>query len=142
MLKLLIAVDGSEHARRAIEAAARLADEAPALEAVLLNVREPIGYADDLTAADCEPVERVARARQQALLDAALTHAHSCGLDQVVALSAAGPVAQEIANAAGEPGVDLIVMGTRGMNALAGLVLGSVAQRVVHLAQVPVLLVK
>ena len=43
---------------------------------------------------------------------------------------------------AAERGVDCIVMGTRGMNALGGLLLGSVAQRVVHLASVPVMLVK
>ena len=33
-------------------------------------------------------------------------------------------------------------MGTRGMGAVAGLVMGSVAQKVVHLAAVPVTLVK
>ena len=37
---------------------------------------------------------------------------------------------------------DLIVMGTRGMGAVAGLVLGSVANKVVHLARTPVTLVK
>ena len=37
---------------------------------------------------------------------------------------------------------DLIVMGTRGMGKVAGLVLGSVATKVVHLADAPVTLVK
>ena len=35
-----------------------------------------------------------------------------------------------------------IVMGTRGMGAIANLLLGSVAAKVVHLANVPVTLVK
>ncbi len=39
-------------------------------------------------------------------------------------------------------GVDVIVMGTRGMGALANLALGSTATKVVHLAEVPVTLVK
>jgi nucleotide-binding universal stress UspA family protein len=36
----------------------------------------------------------------------------------------------------------MIVMGTRGMGGVAGLVLGSVATKVVHLSKVPVMLVK
>jgi nucleotide-binding universal stress UspA family protein len=39
-------------------------------------------------------------------------------------------------------GADMILIGTHGRSALGGLFLGSVAQRVVHLAAVPVLLVK
>lgn len=39
-------------------------------------------------------------------------------------------------------GVDVIVMGTRGMGALGNLALGSTATKVVHLADVPVTLVK
>jgi nucleotide-binding universal stress UspA family protein len=53
-----------------------------------------------------------------------------------------GLPAQEIVRAATEVHADLIVMGTRGMSSLGGLLLGSVAQRVVHLAAVPVLLAK
>ncbi|TDP64115.1 universal stress protein [Roseateles toxinivorans] len=51
-------------------------------------------------------------------------------------------VAPEILRAATEAGVDQIVMGTRGIGALGSVLIGSVAQRVVHLAAVPVLLVK
>jgi nucleotide-binding universal stress UspA family protein len=51
-------------------------------------------------------------------------------------------VASEIVRAATEARVDQIVLGTRGMGAMGGLFLGSVAQRVVHQANVPVLLVK
>ena len=41
-----------------------------------------------------------------------------------------------------ERAIDQIVIGTHGRNALAGLLMGSVAQRVVHLVSMPVLLVK
>jgi nucleotide-binding universal stress UspA family protein len=47
-----------------------------------------------------------------------------------------------IANLARRLRCDSIVMGTRGMTALGNLVLGSLATRVVHLAGVPVTLVK
>ena len=43
---------------------------------------------------------------------------------------------------ANRTGCDMICMGTRGMTAMSGLVMGSVATRVLHLARVPVLLVK
>ena len=53
-----------------------------------------------------------------------------------------GQSAEEIAACAQELGCDGIVMGTRGMGAIAGLALGSVATKVVHLTRVPVTLVK
>jgi nucleotide-binding universal stress UspA family protein len=53
-----------------------------------------------------------------------------------------GTPAEEIAAYAAQHGCDAIVMGTRGMGALAGLVLGSVAHKLVHLAPVPVTLVR
>lgn len=48
----------------------------------------------------------------------------------------------EITGFAAEEGCDAIVMGTRGLGRVAGLVLGSVATGVVHKSGVPVTLVK
>jgi nucleotide-binding universal stress UspA family protein len=53
-----------------------------------------------------------------------------------------GEPATTIAQIAKSEGVDVIVMGTRGMSALGNLALGSTATKVVHLADVPVTLVK
>lgn len=50
--------------------------------------------------------------------------------------------AQHIAEFASENACDEIIMGTRGMGAVGNLVLGSVATKVVHLATVPVTLVR
>jgi nucleotide-binding universal stress UspA family protein len=36
----------------------------------------------------------------------------------------------------------MVVMGTRGLGAVTGMLLGSVATKVIHLSDVPVLLVK
>lgn len=79
---------------------------------------------------------------QESLLEAALAQARHNGLRTVATLAAEGQPAHEIARAAADCVADAIVMGTRGMNALGGLLLGSVAQRVVHLATVPVMLAK
>lgn len=142
MLKLLIAVDGSEHASRAIAAAGRLAREVPQTEAVLLNVREQPVYYGELPVFDFETVEQALRSNQDKLLEEALAQARACGMQQVATLAVEGVAAPEIARLAAEHAVDQIVMGTHGRNALAGLLMGSVTQRVVHLAGVPVLLVK
>ncbi len=53
-----------------------------------------------------------------------------------------GHPGEEIAACAAAQGCDAIVMGTRGMGAAAGLLLGSVATKVVHAAPLPVTLVK
>ncbi|MDP2005626.1 MAG: universal stress protein [Rubrivivax sp.] len=142
MLKLLIAVDGSAHAQRAIEAAARLQPQTTGLDVVLVHVRDLPSFADLYPPLDAQAVEFALQQQQVALLEAALVAARRAGLTQVRTQSEVGLAAQEIARAATDLEVDLIVIGTHGRSALGGLFLGSVAQRVVHLATVPVLLVK
>jgi nucleotide-binding universal stress UspA family protein len=53
-----------------------------------------------------------------------------------------GYAAREIVDDARERDVDVIVMGSRGRGDLAGLVLGSTAHKVIHLADRPVLVVR
>jgi len=141
-MKMLIAVDGSEHARHAIEAAARLARAMPAVEVVLLNVADAMVFYGELPPFDIEAVERAQRQHQEQLLAEAEAMARASGLQKVQTQSAVGLTAQEILRVADERGVDQIVMGTHGRGAVGSLLLGSVAQRVVHQAKVPVLLVR
>ena len=51
-------------------------------------------------------------------------------------------MAEQINDAVKRLGCDTVVMGTRGLGSFTGLVLGSVASRVIHEVSVPVLLVK
>lgn len=53
-----------------------------------------------------------------------------------------GPAGPTIARHAGQQSFDLIMLGTHGRGAVAGLVMGSVATQVVSLCRTPVLLVR
>jgi nucleotide-binding universal stress UspA family protein len=141
-MKMLIAVDGSEPARRAIEAAGRLARQMASAEVLLLNVADAMVFYGELPPFDLEAVERAQRLHQDKLLAEAEAHARACGLQKLTVLSATGLAAQEIVRLADERGVDQIIMGTHGRGAVGSLLLGSVAQRVVHRAKMPVLLVR
>jgi nucleotide-binding universal stress UspA family protein len=59
-----------------------------------------------------------------------------------VTRSEGGPVAATIDRVAREEGVAQIVMGTRGLGGVGGLLLGSVGTQLLHLSDVPVTFVK
>ncbi|MBH2020175.1 universal stress protein [Polaromonas sp.] len=142
MLKILIAVDGSEHASRAIEAVGHMARASLELEAVLLCVSpEPVFYGS-YTAATIQKIEDEQVIQQNAVLAKAMELARAAGLTRAEPARAYGVIANEVVRVAKDRQVDQIAMGTRGMGALGNMLLGSVAQRVLHQSPVPVLLVK
>lgn len=142
MLKMLIAIDGSEHSNHAIEAVAKLARSSVELEATLVNVRPEAVLYGDFSADSIERIESGQKQQQDELLVRAIAHANACGLSVSATKRAGGVAAAEIIHAAEECGADQIVMGSRGMGAMGSLFLGSVTQRVIHFARVPVLVVK
>ena len=146
MLKILIAVDGSEHANRAMEAAAKIARSSVSLEASLIHVRtgailDPL-FTNDYSMITVQKLDAEQEAQQTAVLNKASQFAKDQELPLGEPVRAYGNVAHEIVRAANERQADLIVMGTRGLGALSGMLLGSVAQRVLHESHVPVVLVK
>lgn len=146
MLKILIAVDGSDHANRAIQAVGDMARSSLDLEAVLLCVSsgallEPV-FSMDYAAGAVQRLEEEQRRQQDVVLAKAVETATSQGLKLGESARASGVIANEIVRVATEKGVDQIAMGTRGMGAIGSMFLGSVAQRVIHQSPVPVLLAK
>lgn len=142
MLKILIAVDGSERANRAIEAVGEMARSAIELEVLLLCVSpEPIFYGD-YSAATIQQIEEDQKIQQNAILTNTMELARAQGLTVGETIRAYGVVANEIVRVAKDRKVDQIAMGTRGMGAIGNVLMGSVAQRVVHHSPVPVLLAK
>jgi nucleotide-binding universal stress UspA family protein len=142
MLKILIAVDGSDHALHAIEAVAKMAKSSLNMEAIMLCVSpEPIFYGD-YTANTIRSIEEDQKKHQSTILTKAMDYAKSLGIKVGEPARADGVVSNEIVRVAQDRRVDQIAMGTRGMGAVGSMVMGSVAQRVLHQANVPVLLVK
>ena len=146
MLKILIAVDGSEHASRAIEAVGKMARSSPDLEAILVCVRtgailDPL-FSGDYNATTIKKLDADQESQQTAVLNGAMELAKAQGLKISESVRTYGVIANEIVRIAKERQVDQIAMGTRGMGAVGSLLLGSVAQRVLHQSEVPVLLVK
>ena len=142
MLKILIAVDGSEHANRAIETVAKLRRNGLELEATIVCVSpEPLFYGD-YTASTIRGIEEDQNRQQDTILEKSIQRAEHLGLALSGTARAHGVIANEILRVAQELKVDQLAMGTRGMGAIGSMVLGSVAQRVIHQAPMPVLLTK
>jgi nucleotide-binding universal stress UspA family protein len=136
---ILVPVDGSPGAERAVRLVVALYARLAPLRVRLLSVQWPDTLArdalpDDASARDAAPAsaEDAARVAQSLLAAAGVPH---------VAESRTGHVAQAIAAYARETGCVAIVMGTRGMGT-TDHVLGSIARQVIHLVDVPVTLVK
>jgi nucleotide-binding universal stress UspA family protein len=140
MYRVLVPVDGSETAERAARHAAEIARRLGDCEIRLLNVQDPVeemqthGLAREAIAAHREQLAREAGAGARAVLE-----------KSGVRFSFEwryGDAAQAIVQTAREGRFDAIVMGTRGAGALETLLIGSVAYKVLHLATVPVTLIK
>lgn len=141
-MKILLPVDGSECSLRALDhlvAHVGWFREVPEIHLLHVHAPIPIGRVQAHIGTETlhtyyleEGQEHLAEAQRR--LDAAgrfhTTHIH------------VGQPAEVIARMAGELACDLIVMGSHGWGGMAGLVMGSVASRVLHLAPCPVLLVK
>jgi nucleotide-binding universal stress UspA family protein len=142
MLKVLIATDGSEHAMRAIDTVAGWARNGCAVQAALVHVREMPVIFGEVPVMNYEVLEKAQVEHQNEVLQAAERHAREAGLALAPSRRAVGFASEAILREALGFGADHIVMGTRGAGAVRSLFIGSVAQRVVHQALVPVTLVK
>ncbi len=142
MRRILVAIDGSETALRALDFAVLQARLAPTAELRVLNAQPTLS---NYTAAEiyvtAERIHQVATERARAILDAAGERLKNAGCRFELEQTEGDP-AETIARRATELGCESITMGTHGLTSFGILFLGSVAQKVVHYATVPVTLVK
>lgn len=143
MLKFLIPFDGSEPSLRALHHVIRLGHPDTPRPILLLNVREPAQTWQMHGLVDHDELLALQQAEGEAELQAARDLLDAAGLPYEAHV-VVGPIARTIAEFADEQGCDQIIMGTHGVGALNGLfqALGSVANKVIHLAPMPVTVVK
>lgn len=139
--KILLPVDGSEGSARAVRHVTHMVGLVKDMEVHLVNVQPPgddwmvrrMIKPEELKKMEREWAETALAPAREILQQAGVRH-----LEHTVQ----GDVAQSIALLAEELGCDLIVMGTRGLTAIGDLLMGSVTRKVLHLAKLPVTLVK
>jgi nucleotide-binding universal stress UspA family protein len=134
--KILLAVDGSAPSDRAVREAADLATRLGS-EIVVVHVIETEhtwagGVELDGPEEAYELVERTVRALKD----------EGIGARGEIQRSIYGRAARVILELASEEGASVIVLGSRGLSDLAGLVLGSVTHKILHLSHCPVLVVR
>jgi nucleotide-binding universal stress UspA family protein len=135
--RLLVAVDHSEISGRVLAAAQNLASLSKAKVWVLhLREREVIDRMGLVPSESDKEAHAVVKDAVDAMLQAGI-EAHGDVRDTVF-----GHAAREIVEDAKEHDAGVIVMGSRGRSDLTGLVLGSTAHKVIHLADRPVLVVR
>ncbi|MFV9672981.1 MAG: universal stress protein [Acidimicrobiia bacterium] len=144
---ILVAVDGSSHAERAVEFAADLAVRYEA-DLTVLNV---VSYASTVPLAlgayaELEGLYAESRTVLQSagekIVESAADKARGLGVTKVLTAVELGSPAQTICETAKAIEADIVVMGRRGLGDFSGLFLGSVTHKVAHTADCTVVTVK
>ena len=142
MLRILLPVDGSETAVRATQKLIEMLGfykEQPRVD--LLAVHLPVPRFPNMSVViSDEMLERYYTEECEVMLAPSKKALDAAGVNYA-AYTLVGAIAQSIVDHAKRSESNIIWMGTRGMTALANMLLGSVTTRVLHLAHIPVMLV-
>jgi len=147
VFRVLLATDGSAYALKAAEFAGKLCQQIPDSQITVIHVIDttllaatmapPTGVGVPATIILPREVERMSERALEAARDLLTAQGH-----KVATRVENGNPAEVICRIAEKESFDLIAMGHRGMGRLAGILLGSVTDKVVHRSRVPVLIVR
>lgn len=138
MKRIIVAIDGSEEAKKALRLAAQFARKFE----VKLTIAHAIPTYD--AEGELEPIlefGRLYEERAQSLLKETRASV-DLPSEQVDDLLLRGTPAESIAQAAEQPDVGLVVVGSRGLGAVARVLMGSVSDRLAHICSKPVLIAR
>lgn len=135
---ILVPVDGSKYSKTALEIACDLAVKYDARLHLLHVILSPdakhtlvLGGASVTVDASDEEIEQAGHQ----VIEASKKIAEEHGLNDVESDVVGGPTAQRILEYAKDKDIDMIVMGSRGLSDISGLLVGSVSHKVSHLAR-------
>lgn len=140
-MKILLPVDGSAHSDRATQHVITMLQGCGGHQVLLINVQAPIDAPEVRSHMRADEIEAMQTSRGGDALVSARALLEKAGIACAPNVLL-GPVAETIAQFAADQGCDQIVMGTRGLGALGGMLMGSVATKLLHLTDRPVTLVK
>ncbi len=141
-MKILVPVDGTESANRAVEyviSSRNWLKETP--QVLLLNVQWKIATGNVKLFINQQTIDDYYREQGMAALDGARKRLDAAGMAYSYHISVGVPANAIVAYAA-ENKVDQIVLGAGEQRTLSTMLLGSVVDKVLHLAEVPVVLIK
>ncbi len=136
---IVVAYDASPPARRALSFAAELAEAFHSSVTLVHAIHIPVTPPEAALAGWGELLAAEERAAE-ALVDEGVKALQARGLRAAPRVVVGAP-AEQVAEAAALPDVDLVVAGTTGKGAVARVFLGSVTTRLLHISPKPVLVV-
>jgi len=133
---IVVAIDGSVESSKTLPVAVEMAERFRS-SVTVVHVREHAKY-------EGSDVDLGPETAPEELTQQAVGRFTERGVQAEAALRwvTPGETPEQIVNVADETGADLIIMGTRGMTEWRSMLLGGVANKVVHQAHCPVLLVR
>ena len=141
MLKILLAIDGSEHSLQAVAYLIKRASTAKdQYQVALVNVQYPL-HGTVASFVNGTQVKQYHHDEGMKMLGPAETELSAAGITYTHHLFVGEP-AEVISRFAQEQSCDEIVIGSRGLGNISNMLVGSVASKIIHMAKVPVVLVK
>jgi len=142
MSTFLIPVDGSEFSLRALDYVIGRIKQNPSEHRVhVLNVQMPLVGVNVKLFVSAESLQEIYREEGEKILAPVLQRLKNAKVSATPHIGV-GEASQVIIDFSKEVKATEIVMGSHGRGALAGALMGSVAQKVVHVSSIPVVLLK
>lgn len=139
--KILVPVDGSSTSNQALDLALRLAKDDQA-SVRLLHCLDELAFLDAYEYSR-ELIQQARQAAQKILQDALATAQKTGVKADTLLLERAGQrLGHSVADACGDWGADLVVVGSHGRRGIGRLLLGSGSEQILRTSPVPVLLVR
>jgi nucleotide-binding universal stress UspA family protein len=141
MTNILVPVDGSESASRAVEAAIQAYGLHSDATVHLITVHPPIVSGNVKRFFSADVLQDYYNDEGNTALQPAKALLDKAGVKYTENI-VVGPIAESIVDYSKQHNCSYIVMGSRGLGSITGMVLGSVATKVLNLVNIPVTLVK